>query len=332
MKKKDMKRLRMSILTKLTALIWLLSATSSEASDHFRIVDVKYGLADNFVRDITTDSEGYVWISTINGLSRFDGYHFINFQPQHWGSRSGDVVMVRETADSTLWMLTTSEELFTFSRTEQTWKMDGEERLKAMGVKGKRGNVFYVDDRGGLWVATEVGLWYQNYKGKKGKEGMKARFFALPSSGTRIKHIAARKGTTLVITTDQDIYQASANGTLKLLTHHPKPETGDRDSGAMIDSEMNLWLFHAHKPVSTLWVYSLRSDKWQQPEVLRKMDSDAMINSLAEDNCGRLWFGTSSHGIIISEKGIVHRAEGVVTAHPSLLTNSSLSHTSTAFT
>ena len=170
MKKKDMKRLRMSILTKLTALIWLLSATSSEASDHFRIVDVKYGLADNFVRDITTDSEGYVWISTINGLSRFDGYHFINFQPQHWGSRSGDVVMVRETADSTLWMLTTSEELFTFSRTEQTWKMDGEERLKAMGVKGKRGNVFYVDDRGGLRVATEVGLWYQNYKGKKGKE------------------------------------------------------------------------------------------------------------------------------------------------------------------
>lgn len=137
MRKKYMKRLRMSILTKLTALIWLLSATSSEASDHFRIADVKYGLADNFVRNITTDSEGYVWISTINGLSRFDGYHFINFQPQHWGSRSGDVVMVRETADSTLWMLTTSEELFTFYRTEQTWKMDGEERLKAMGVKGK---------------------------------------------------------------------------------------------------------------------------------------------------------------------------------------------------
>ena len=44
---------------------------------YFRAIDVKDGLADYFVRDVSRDSHGYIWISTINGLSRYDGYRFI---------------------------------------------------------------------------------------------------------------------------------------------------------------------------------------------------------------------------------------------------------------
>ena len=309
----------MRTLSALITLLWLVTATLTAATNNFRTLDVKNGLADNFVRDITTDSEGYVWISTINGASRYDGYRFINFQPQQWGCRAGDVQMVRETTDSTLWMLTTSGEISTYSRTNQSWQVDGWKRIREMGVKGKNIISFCVDDKGGLWVATELGLWHQDFNSRQGAQ---ARYSALPSAGIQIQHIVARKGTTLVITKDNNIYKVAANGKLKLLTHHPKPETGDRDNGAMIDSEMNLWLYHAHEPVSTLWVYSLSNGEWQQPEVLRQMESDAMINAIAEDNIGRLWFGTSSHGMIIYEKDDTHRTEGRATDRSSLLTNS----------
>lgn len=37
------------------------------------------GLANNDVRDLTKDEQGYLWIATGNGLSKFDGNKFINF-------------------------------------------------------------------------------------------------------------------------------------------------------------------------------------------------------------------------------------------------------------
>jgi len=41
--------------------------------------DITSGLADNEVFDVLKDNDGYVWAATGKGLSRFDGYHFENF-------------------------------------------------------------------------------------------------------------------------------------------------------------------------------------------------------------------------------------------------------------
>jgi len=258
---------------------------------YFHIVDVKDGLADNFVRDITTDSEGYVWLSTINGLSRYDGYRFLNFQPQQWGCRSGDVTMVRETADSTLWMLC-SGELLTYHRATQIWKKDGAERLRKMGISGNNINNFYVDNNGGLWVATESGLYAYDYIDNR------VRWYDLDELGD-VLHIVAKNGTTLVVTSDYYIYKVTASGKLALLTRHPKPEPKDRDSRAMMDSRMNLWLYHAHEQASSLWVYSLGSGEWMQPDAFKQMGGEVTVNALAEDRDGRLWVGTGNRGISI---------------------------------
>ena len=41
------------------------------------------GLSCNTVNDITQDQEGFIWLATSNGISRYDGYQFINFtQPR----------------------------------------------------------------------------------------------------------------------------------------------------------------------------------------------------------------------------------------------------------
>ena len=274
--------------------------TTARGTVHFRSVDVKDGLADNFVRDITTDADGYVWIATINGLSRYDGYHFLNFLPQQWGARSGDVTMVRQTADDTLWLLC-SGELMTYRPDSRTWVKDGAERLSRMGIEGdvKR---FYVDDGGLLWVATESRLYCHSYA--------EHRTIGYDMTGIgNVLHIVARNGTTLVVTTDYYIYKVMASGGLALLTRYPQPELSDRDSRAMIDSRMNLWLYHAHEQADALWVYSLGSGEWTQPEALRLMCDDVSassrravtVNALAEDADRRLWVGTGNHGIIICE-------------------------------
>jgi ligand-binding sensor domain-containing protein len=36
------------------------------------------GLPDNCINAIQKDSKGFIWIATNNGLTRFDGYNFVN--------------------------------------------------------------------------------------------------------------------------------------------------------------------------------------------------------------------------------------------------------------
>ena len=37
------------------------------------------GLSGNYVLDILQDNKGFIWIATRSGLTRYDGYHFVNF-------------------------------------------------------------------------------------------------------------------------------------------------------------------------------------------------------------------------------------------------------------
>ena len=289
------------ILCTIVVFLSTISAAPKEVGRwFFHSVDVRDGLADNFVRDITTDSKGYVWLSTINGLSRYDGYSFLNFHPQQWGGQSGDVTLVRETADGILWAVS-SDELFTYHRDSQTWHKDGAELLRQTGIEDSeklkvKSDNFYVDDNGDLWIATERVLYHKSYRDD--------RLSRIDCRGLApIRHIVAKNGTTLVITTDYNIYKVTANSTLALLSRHPNIRPESRDSRAMIDSRMNLWLYHAHDLISQLWVWSVGSGQWHQPEELQRIAGDATVNAMTEDREGRLWVGTGSQGIWVADHG-----------------------------
>lgn len=42
-------------------------------------LSAKDGLSCNTVNDIIQDRDGFIWLGTPNGMSRYDGYQFINF-------------------------------------------------------------------------------------------------------------------------------------------------------------------------------------------------------------------------------------------------------------
>lgn len=67
----------------LVAIIQHASAQQLQATlSHFSTED---GLCSNNVEQIVQDDYGYIWLGTWNGLSRFDGYNFYNYQT---GNRS----------------------------------------------------------------------------------------------------------------------------------------------------------------------------------------------------------------------------------------------------
>jgi ligand-binding sensor domain-containing protein/AraC-like DNA-binding protein len=62
-----------STLSNITANAQTLQASLS----HYSTDD---GLSSNAVSDIVQDAHGYIWIATWNGLSRFDGFNFYNYE------------------------------------------------------------------------------------------------------------------------------------------------------------------------------------------------------------------------------------------------------------
>ncbi len=278
-----------------------LTAVKAATSWYFRTVDVKDGLADNFVRDIATDNEGYVWLSTINGVSRYDGYRFLNFQPQHYGGRTGDVAMVRQTADGTLWMRCTSGELFTYRPITQTWQKDGLERLRQMGMEGNNVSAFFIDEEGGLWVATERGIYHNEWQratdDPTGQAADRCRRYDCRGLGD-VRHIVRRGGVTMAVTTDYNIYKVE-NGVLTYVTRHPALAADRRDVRVTMDSRMNLWIYEAHSIVGTQWLYAVNERQWRQATELSQLGNGVMVNVIADDNEGRLWIGTGNHGIYV---------------------------------
>ena len=279
------------------------TGVSPQASQAFHALNVKNGLSDNFIRNILRDSYGYVWFSTINGVSRYDGYSFRNYMPLQMGGHSNDVYAVRETADSTLWMVT-MDELFTFSRGIGTWKKNGMEQLAKLGVKGTM-KLFYVDDRRNLWVTTEYGLFHYDYSQRK--------LTSIQNySKSPITHIVSKNGNTIVVNADYKIFQVAPNTQrLSPLTSLPNSSLGtqqsslnaahpfsDRDSRVYLDNNLNLWVYNAHSPSGTQWVFSLKTRQWTQPAELKQM-GDVLVNVIAEDNDGNLWVGTGDAGIFV---------------------------------
>lgn len=76
-------------------LLWFFSlpfVQAQEAAIHFEKLSTDDGLSSNFVNSIAQDQRGFIWISTINGLNRYDGYSFSTFwhDPNDSTSISGD--------------------------------------------------------------------------------------------------------------------------------------------------------------------------------------------------------------------------------------------------
>lgn len=82
------------------------------------------GLAANMVSNIVQDRKGYMWLSTPNGLQRYDGNKFITFKHQHNNPNTlpeDDVGRVYIDKHNVLWVLTADNRIGTFDTDNFTY-------------------------------------------------------------------------------------------------------------------------------------------------------------------------------------------------------------------
>src|ERR1700734_2452696 len=107
-------------------LIFLLAALGAVPSSYaqqgrlsFQHFSMEQGLPSNAVSALLFDHEGYLWTSTRNGLSRYDGYSFTTykFDPRDPGSLNNNLcIALYEDHQNNIWVGTVEGGLNRFDR------------------------------------------------------------------------------------------------------------------------------------------------------------------------------------------------------------------------
>ena len=88
----------------LLSLIWLFTATAA-AQYRFDSWTTDNGLPQNSVRSIIQTRDGYLWLTTFDGLVRFDGVSFKVFDKSNTkGLSTNRFTSLYEDKDGTLWV------------------------------------------------------------------------------------------------------------------------------------------------------------------------------------------------------------------------------------
>ena len=144
-------------------LLLLLLPTARLAAQRLpvKLYTTADGLARNRIQRIVSDSKGFIWASTSEGLSRFDGHRFVNYGTRH-GLASRIVNDLLEARDGTYWVATadglcrlhpkTPQHLFTLYH-----RPSAEFRHSV--------NALAQDRSGAIWAGTDDGLFRETNPG-----------------------------------------------------------------------------------------------------------------------------------------------------------------------
>lgn len=132
------------------------------------IYTTKDGLPHNTVTCTYKDKEGYLWIGTYGGLSRFDGSHFLNLPIGDFNSNqlAADIVLDIEEKDDKIWIahsfgLSALDKLTLESK---NYVLPGTENYY---VLKNAVHDIYIDSENKMWLGSGQGLFFFNDREKK---------------------------------------------------------------------------------------------------------------------------------------------------------------------
>lgn len=153
-------KMKIALRHVIAVLILVLQAGSGLAVMQVHNLGVSAGLANGYVRAICQDRDGYVWIATNDGLSRFDGHGFINYNKNNSGLSGNELnsLAVCTSDPYKLWIATQRNGLCYYDSRTGRIEHVSEEVLRSPDITS-----IMPSADGGLWLAHyHFGVQYYN--------------------------------------------------------------------------------------------------------------------------------------------------------------------------
>ncbi len=263
---------RGSLIVGLSALL----TASALASPHKTVTQYTHavwtqakGLPQGTIRAIAQTADGHLWLATEDGLVRFDGFEFVNFNKQYGPLHGYSIRALAADRDGGLWTATTSG-LIRYSK--------GKFQLYTTrdGLPDNIISALYQDHRGTLWIGAGGLLCrFEN-----------DRFTTLPESAVRpLRRVVSMYEVdekNLVIAEDGGLARRDGAGFATLLAS----DGLDPLVASIRDRAGNFWIGGLHGITVRRHDGSIR-----RCGVRDGLPSDS-VRALIEERDGNLWVGT----------------------------------------
>ncbi len=123
----------------------------------FQHFSTKEGLGNAVVYDIVQDKQGFLWLSTGNGISRYDGYTFKNYRPDKENPRaigSGAAIHMYLDSRNRLWIANLNKGLYRYDQKKDHFISYHHDPGDPFSISSN--NVYDIaeDQQGVIWVST----------------------------------------------------------------------------------------------------------------------------------------------------------------------------------
>jgi ligand-binding sensor domain-containing protein/signal transduction histidine kinase len=291
-------RINVSLTLTVAAMIVAVGASKAPAE---RLPIRTYTTADGLPRDhinrIVQDSRGFLWFSTTEGLSRFDGYKFTNYGTEQ-GLAGRSVNDFLETRGGTYWAATDKGLCrFVPEPSPQTEQPGTSKRFVAFypseNAHAQVINVIYEDHAGTIWCGTDAGLYRLDQI--NGRSVFSFADVIKPAgfeTSPLVRAIIEDRQGALWIGAETGLYRLRADGIVeRYLAEEGSPRPAsvralleDRDGRIWVGTAYGVHqLVRDPKPHSSLVARSYTTKDGL---------SHNFITSLYESSSGNLWVGT----------------------------------------
>ncbi|WP_305952713.1 histidine kinase [Emticicia oligotrophica] len=127
-------------------LLILLSFGAMGQDPHFTSIDANQGLPNNSVYDIFQDKSGYIWVTTNDGLARYDGATFTSFKSSRQSLLSGSEI--KQDGLNRIWYQNFDGQLFYIDK----------DSLIQFDYDNEKGYTPYTVTKNHLFITTTKGI------------------------------------------------------------------------------------------------------------------------------------------------------------------------------
>jgi signal transduction histidine kinase/ligand-binding sensor domain-containing protein/CheY-like chemotaxis protein/HPt (histidine-containing phosphotransfer) domain-containing protein len=308
----------------LAGVVLVLGAFSAQAAEQsapwsqlaqpmFRNLGVESGLANIIVTDIRQDKDGFLWVGTQGGLSRWDGYRFRNytFSPNDKHSLPDNyVVTVHTDPRGRLWAGLGSAGL---ARYEPDYDGFVSFTQKSAGLTSGAVSRIVDDGAGGLWVGTDNGLDHLTNTSDPAHAKVthfrhdKANPRSLPSDNVSSLYYDAQ-GTLWVGTTDGLARWDRQTQDFVKVPIPVRSVDGPGISALHVDSDGLLWIGTTGDGVFVLDPGAKEVRRFADTDEAAALMKSESVDAIAEPVRGEIWISSYTGGGLV----MVNRSSGQV--------------------
>jgi signal transduction histidine kinase/ligand-binding sensor domain-containing protein/DNA-binding response OmpR family regulator len=282
---------------KITLIIFFVNVISynsfSQTQPIFQKIDQSKGLSSSRITGIIKEKNGFIWISTQNGLNRYDGHSVRVYNKRNSNIESNDISSLYLDSRNRIWFTSYGSGLNLYDKLNDQFISFKNSKNNKYSIISNKVNTIIENSKGLFWIGTEKGLCLFDYNLNKFY-----RYIYNAHQPLNITSIYEDKKGNLFIGTFR-------NGLLVFNTKSKVFEKINNENNPITSSinvitELNSDKILLGTTGSGLLSVDLKTHKvssffYNNSSLLEKVK---IIRSIKKDSKDNLWIGTDGYGLL----------------------------------